>query len=156
MCVEGYKTSSKGNAVWWEEFGIYIAGVAGALTSLGVIYAIFHKIINAALKGLKTMGTMGDQVAKIPEMADQIEVIDCRTQKTETWVEKQKEDEEFIKKSRLLSYKQAVYNEHLPLEERVEAGEDYVGHDGNGFTKTYLREVLKPLQIEGVKKKNRK
>lgn len=140
----------------WMDIQVMLIAFAGTLGAMATIIAFFRKPIGAFLKSVKMWSSVVEWLNKLPAMDKTLNKIDKRTESLEIWKEKQEEDTEFINQSRLVSLKQAAYNENLPYEERCSAAKQYLDHGGNGFTKTYYEEVLKPAQIEGVKRKTKK
>ena len=92
-----------------------IAKIIGALGTIGGVFVAIFKY------GKKVMTSLKDVMNKLDSMDDE------------------------MKAQHLSILRLVVYNEHLPLSERIIAGKEYIEKEGNGDVKKYIQEELLPF-----------
>lgn len=139
----------------FNDIVIFIIEMASFMAALGVLYKVFIK--KHADKAKDVINTWPSVVEGATEIKDVKEVVNRIEPMVDKLEEKRIEDEiaePLVKKARLFSLKQAMYNEKLPHSERIDAGRAYVAYGGNGAGKLYLEEILMPELIERLRIKN--
>lgn len=142
------------------EMAPVLGAIAGILTSAGVIWAFIRKPVTAISERLNKLDIVAEEVKKIDgiersveENSIQIARLESAMDSLQCWRQSEQADAELRQEGHLFSLKQAVYNENLPDAERIHAGELFLQHGGNGYTKTYMDFVLKPQMEAKVKAK---
>lgn len=101
-----------------EALGDTLGLIAKIIGALGTIAGVFVAIFKY---GKKIMTSIKDVMTKLDSM------------------------EKELKEQRLSILRLVVYNDHIPLSERIIAGKEYIKDEGNGDVKKYIQEELLPF-----------
>lgn len=101
-----------------QALGDILGLIAKIIAALGTIGGVFVAIFKY---GKKIMTSIKDVMTKLDSM------------------------EKELKAQRLSILRLVVYNDHLPLSERIIAGKEYIESDGNGDVKRFIESELLPF-----------
>ena len=101
-----------------QALGDTLGLIAKIIAALGTIGGVFVAIFKF---GKKVMNSLKDVMEKLESM------------------------EKDLKEQPLSILRLTVYNDHIPLSERIIAGKEYIKDEGNGDVKKYIQEELLPF-----------